>query len=95
MARLVPTRRYVRHVKAQLAYIADRSPSGAARVERRIRESLETLILFPLGGRPGRIEGTRELVVTRTPYVICYRVVGDEIQLLFMQHGRQQWPEQE
>jgi len=43
-------------------------------------------------GRLGRVRGTRELVVTGTRYLLIYRVKGDEIQILRVLHGRQQWP---
>jgi len=32
------------------------------------------LIETPEIGRPGRIEGTRELVIPRTPYIAAYRI---------------------
>jgi len=44
-------------------------------------------------GRPGRIEGTRELVVSGTPYIAAYRIVGDTVRVLRVLHGAQQWPE--
>ena len=44
-------------------------------------------------GRPGRIKGTRELVIVRTPYIAAYRVKQGKIQLLRILHGAQQWPE--
>ncbi len=43
-------------------------------------------------GRPGRVLGTRELVVSETPYVIPYRVRQDRLELLAVFHGRQKWP---
>ncbi|MGB7590400.1 MAG: type II toxin-antitoxin system RelE/ParE family toxin [Terriglobia bacterium] len=46
----------------------------------------------PLAGREGRVQGTRELAVARTPYVIAYRIREDEIQILAVLHGGQRWP---
>jgi plasmid stabilization system protein ParE len=43
-------------------------------------------------GRPGRIEGTRELVISRTPYIAAYRIGGDTVRILRVLHGAQQWP---
>lgn len=37
---------------------------------------------FPSVERPGRVPGTRELVIDRYPFVIPYRVVGDELHVL-------------
>jgi toxin ParE1/3/4 len=53
--------------------------------------SRRSLIRYPLAGREGRVPGTRELAVTRTPYVIPYRICGDEIQILAVIHGAQRW----
>ncbi|WP_375338337.1 type II toxin-antitoxin system RelE/ParE family toxin [Chelatococcus sambhunathii] len=43
-------------------------------------------------GRRGDIEGTRELVVTGTPYIVAYRVTETRVELLFVQHGARDWP---
>ena len=40
----------------------------------RILDALQLLELFPESGRPGRVEGTRELVVPRLPYIVVYQV---------------------
>jgi len=43
-------------------------------------------------GRPGRVRGTRELVVTGTPYIAAYRFVSDVLTVLRLLHGARQWP---
>jgi len=45
-------------------------------------------------GRPGRLFGTRELVVPDTPYIVPYRVRGERLELMAVFHGRQKWPEE-
>jgi addiction module RelE/StbE family toxin len=45
-------------------------------------------------GRSGRIEGTRELVISRTPYIAAYRILGSTVQILRVLHGAQLWPEE-
>jgi len=50
--------------------------------------------VFPMLGRAGRVEGTRELVVLRTPYVIAYRFLADEVTLLHVFHGARLWPDE-
>lgn len=76
------------------AYIAKDSPTGAQRVVLRLLRDLETLLPDnPHMGRPGRVTGTRELVVTGTPYIVPYRVQGGEIQILRVYHGARRWPE--
>jgi len=45
-------------------------------------------------GRNGEIKGTRELVIPRIPYIVAYRVGDDRIEILFVQHGAREWPEE-
>jgi toxin ParE1/3/4 len=57
-----------------------------------VLNNVEILLLQTHIGRPGRVTGTRELVVTGTPYVVPYRVRGERIELIAVFHGRQKWP---
>ena len=52
------------------------------------------LTRFPESGRPGRVEGTRGLVVGRTPYVVVYRIGADGVQVPRVLHGTRRWPEE-
>jgi toxin ParE1/3/4 len=56
-------------------------------------KSVDRLVSQPHSGRPGRLTGTRELVVPGTPYVIPYRVRGERLDLIAVFHGKQKWPE--
>jgi len=47
----------------------------------------------PEMGRPGRVPGTRELLIPRTPFIVPYRLVGNTIQILRIFHGARRWPE--
>jgi addiction module RelE/StbE family toxin len=49
---------------------------------------------FPEIGRPGRIDGTRELIIQRTPYIAAYRIAGKTIRILRVLHGAQMWPQE-
>jgi toxin ParE1/3/4 len=73
-------------------YIEADSPQAAIAVDDRIREQVETLARFPESGRPGRVEGTRELVIHRTPYIAAYRIAGSTVRILRVLHGARQWP---
>ena len=74
------------------AFIAQDDPGSAALVAHRILDAVETLLRFPARGRPGRVPGTRELVVSRTPYIVAYRVRADTVDVLRVLHGAQRWP---
>lgn len=74
-------------------YIADDSPAAAVRMVSRIRLSVRQATRMPYTGRPGRVGGTRELVVPGTAYIVAYRVLDDAIHVLAVLHGAQKWPE--
>ncbi len=74
-------------------YIAEDSPPAARLVLTRIKERVKELKDNPHIGRPGRVPGTRELVITKTSYLAPYQVVDDAIQILRVYHGSRQWPE--
>jgi len=73
-------------------YIEADSASAAIVVDDRIREQIDTLKRFPESGRLGRIEGTRELVISRTPYIVAYRIAGGAVRILRVLHGSRRWP---
>lgn len=74
-------------------YIESDSPQAAIEVDDRIREQVEMLARFPQSGRPGRIEGTRELAISRTPYIVAYRIKENAIHILRVLHGSRRWPD--
>ena len=74
-------------------YIEADNPQAAVTVDDRVRLQVEQLISHPDSGRIGRVEGTRELVIDRTPYIIAYRVAGDTVRILRVLHSAQQWPD--
>lgn len=75
------------------AYIAKDNPQAAVEVIMTIITAVERLEFFPGIGRTGRIEGTRELVVDGTPYIVPYRKHGDVIEILRVYHAARLWPE--
>ena len=74
-------------------YVAEHNPRAAQRLWDRILKSIERLAVLPGLGRPGRVEGTRELVVPRTPYIVAYTVIGNEVMILSIIHSSRQWPD--
>jgi addiction module RelE/StbE family toxin len=79
---------------AEAEYISKDSPAAAVRTVDAIVNAVENLKRFPASGRPGRVPGTRELVVSRTPYIVPYRVRGDTVELLLVLHAARKWPSQ-
>jgi len=76
------------------AFISQDNPQAAKRIVKRIRDAARLLSDQPDAGRPGRVHGTRELVIADTPFILPYRVVQNTIQILRVLHGSRKWPEQ-
>lgn len=72
-------------------YIAARNPSAAPRVAETLYDSAARLAAHPRLGRRGRIDGTRELVVPRLPFIIVYRVLEQSVEVLRVIHGSRDW----
>jgi toxin ParE1/3/4 len=85
-----PARQDLRQI---FVYIAKDSPKAAAKVLSLIKERTVLLQDNPLLGRMGRVDGTRELVITDSPYILPYRLKESQIQILAVFHSARQWPE--
>jgi toxin ParE1/3/4 len=70
----------------------DRSLETANRVTRAIYNSIQGLRTMPNRGRHGRMESTRELVVSNLPYIVVYRILDQRLLILNILHGAQRWP---
>lgn len=75
-------------------YIAQERPVAAIRVVEKIEKSLEAIRRYPDLGRPGRISGTREIVVPDTPFIIPYRIRAKRLEILAIIHSSRRWPDQ-
>jgi toxin ParE1/3/4 len=77
------------------AHIAEDNERAAdSMVERIVARAERQLSRLPESGRPGRIAKTRELVVTDTPYILPYRIVGNTIHILRVFHSARRWPDE-
>ena len=90
--KVVWSRRAIRHLVHLREFIEKDSEQNARLVASRILKAVDLLQSHSEIGRPGRVLGTRELVVSDTPYVIPYRVKHDRLELIAVFHGRQKWP---
>jgi toxin ParE1/3/4 len=75
------------------AYIAEHNLAAAERVFEAILTAVRHLAEFPQQGRPGRVAGTRELVVANTPYIVVYAVIGSRVEILSVHHAARRWPD--
>ena len=73
------------------AYIAEEKHRAARALLAEIKERVTVLQNNPQLGRKGRVEDTRELVLTGTQYLLPYRVKNQQIQILAVFHTSKKW----
>jgi toxin ParE1/3/4 len=74
-------------------HISEANPAAAKRVVQDVVRQVAHLTEQPHMGRSGRVVGTRELVVSGTPYIVPYRVKRNRVEVLRVFHGAQSWPD--
>jgi addiction module RelE/StbE family toxin len=79
-------------IERAFSFIAEDSPRAALAVTNRVLEALQSLDRMPSRGRPGRVTGTRELVVSGTRYIAVYRVARRSVVVIRVLHAHQDWP---
>ena len=89
--RLVRRQSYAADLDRIVDHIAAENPAAALDMWDEIENQVERLLDFPRSGRARRMPETRELVVTGTAYIVVY-IVGDDVELVRVLHGAQQWP---
>jgi toxin ParE1/3/4 len=80
------------NLEAEADYIAEDNPAAADRAVQKILRTVDLLTKRPAMGRPSRVAGTRELVVSDTPYIIPYRVRANAVEILRVFHAARKWP---
>jgi len=80
------------NLEAELQRIAEEDEAVAKRIATVVKSRTETLEQFPESGRPGRVSGTRELVIAEFPYILPYRVRSGVVEILRFFHTSQKPP---
>ncbi|MEQ1622583.1 MAG: type II toxin-antitoxin system RelE/ParE family toxin [Methylococcales bacterium] len=83
-----PSRQDLRDI---FEFIAENNPKAARSLLAEIKKRVCVLVNQPQLGRVGRVEGTRELVLTGTHYILPYRVKDQQIQILSVFHTSREW----
>lgn len=84
--------RALRDLDETEAYIAQEDPQAADDIVLRIVRAVSHLKEQPGIGRAGRVPGTKELIVPKTPFIVPYRVKDDTVQVLRVYHSSRMWP---
>lgn len=73
-------------------FIARENQVAAGHVVSVIEVSTRRLAQFPLSGREGAVETTRELVIPRLPYIAVYQVTAESVDVIAVFHAAQNKP---
>jgi toxin ParE1/3/4 len=86
------TQKAIVNLDSAVEYIATDSPAAASRVAQKIWNSMQLLADQPSLGRPGRVAGTRELVISGLPYIVVYAEQDGMVVILRVIHTSLKWP---
>ncbi len=81
----------VEDLMAIVDYISDDNPAAALSLMYEIHAKVAQLTIHPKRARPGRVPGTRELIV-RPNYLVVYSETPVVVTVLRVLHAAQQWP---
>ena len=79
-------RKALQNLDEEAAYLSQQSPQVARRFVESVNAAVNRLAEHPATGRPGRVQGTRELVITDFPYLVPYRVRNQSVEVLRVFH---------
>lgn len=82
----------LRNLDEEATHIAADDAAAATVVVQRVLDAVSMLAEQPGLGRPGRVAGTRELIVARTRYIVPYRVRGETVEILHVFHTSRRLP---
>lgn len=85
------TKKALENLAEIVAHIGRDNPDRGDSFAQEIQAKIKNLADFPGMGRPGRVIGTRELVVHEN-YIIPYRVNGGVLVILSVRHAAKRWP---
>jgi toxin ParE1/3/4 len=74
-------------------YIAQENLQAASQVVDAIETQVSLLATQPALGRPGRVLGTRELVISNTYYLVPYRIKNNMVEILRVFHTSRRPPQ--
>ena len=86
-------RKALRNLDDEATYIATDDAAAACLVVKRVLEAVSVLAEQPGLGRPGRVHGTRELIVAKTRFVVPYRARGATVEILRVFHTSRRLPD--
>lgn len=85
-------KRALDNLEDEADYIAQDNPKAAHDLVTHVFNSVNQLVIYPNLGKAGRVFGTRELIITGSPYIVPYRVKSEVVEILRVFHTSRKWP---
>ena len=79
-------------LESAYSFVSEENVTAAEKQLDIIKRAVEQLAHFPEMGLPGRVHGTRELVIQSTPYIVAYHLKVSAVEILALLHGARRWP---
>ncbi|MBD2267924.1 type II toxin-antitoxin system RelE/ParE family toxin [Anabaena sp. FACHB-1391] len=86
-------RRALRNLEQARNYVFQDNPTAAQELIIKIQNAANQLQNYPFMGKNGRVEGTRELIISNSPYILIYRVKEESVEVLRILHTSKRYPE--
>ncbi|MEA5578520.1 type II toxin-antitoxin system RelE/ParE family toxin [Anabaena sp. UHCC 0451] len=86
-------RRALRNLEQAHSYIFQDNPTAAQELIIKIQNAANQLENYPFMGKSGRVEGTRELIISNSPYILIYRVKEEPVEILRILHTSKRYPD--
>ena len=86
------TRKTLINLENAVEFIAADKPMAATKVAQKIWNTAKMIGKQPGMGRPGRVSGTRELIIPDLPYILPYVEKNGTVYILRVIHTSMKWP---
>jgi addiction module RelE/StbE family toxin len=83
----------LRNLEQARNYVFQDNPTAAQELILKIQNAANQLQNYPFMGKNGRVEGTRELIISNSPYILIYRVKEESVEVLRILHTSKRYPE--
>lgn len=86
-------RRALRNLEQARNYVFQDNPTAAQELIIKIQNAANQLQNYPFMGKNGRVEGTKELIISNSPYILIYRIKEETVEVLRILHTSKFYPE--
>ncbi|MCW9682951.1 type II toxin-antitoxin system RelE/ParE family toxin [Dolichospermum planctonicum UHCC 0167] len=83
----------LRNLEQARNYVFQDNPTAAQGLIIKIQNAANQLQKYPFMGKNGRVEGTKELIISNSPYILIYRVKEESVEVLRILHTSKRYPE--